>query len=407
MTDTVDNAAAAFQQAIDPAQSANDRPAPRQPATRARDDEGRFASQVKERPEPLFSVRMLEGDPETGDTSDGGDNVRLRQRERDIADGRFDERQDRESRVRARQAPTEGEGESRERPVAESGEERGDAAADDGQPGADDEPEDADAEVAGDEADEDAQYEITVDGETHQVSLGEMRDGYIRTATFHSRLNKVNEHKQAVDLENQRVGQLRDLYINGLSALDYDISQMAPAEPDWDKLFEADPQAAHRKQKEFQTYYAKLNQIRGYRAWAQNNAREEHDRASAKYAVEQFTQFVDDHKKLIKDEPSLRRVIEGMRKTALTEGFQEHEVAGVYDKRMLNVLLKAWLYDQGMAVRPQAQAALPGPTRSLAPGSARPLNGSAGRRNVDEASRQLARTGKMEDATSYFQRLLR
>ena len=46
----------------------------------------------------------------------------------------------------------------------------------------------------------------------------------------------------------------------------------------------------------------------------------------------------------------LRRIIGGMRKTALAEGFLEHEVAGVYDKRMLNVLFKAWMYDQGMAV---------------------------------------------------------
>jgi hypothetical protein len=94
-----------------------------------------------------------------------------------------------------------------------------------------------------------------------------------------------------------------------------------------------------------------------------------------------------------------------MRKTALAEGFSEPEVAGVYDKRMLNVLLKAWLYDQGMAVRPQA--VLPGHGKALAPGSARPMIGSAGRRNVDEASKQLARTGKLEDATVYFQRLLR
>jgi hypothetical protein len=97
-----------------------------------------------------------------------------------------------------------------------------------------------------------------------------------------------------------------------------------------------------------------------------------------------------------------------MRKTALAEGFSEMEVAGVYDKRMLNVLFKAWLYDQGMAVKPVAQAALPGPNgRSLAPGSARPLSGSAGSRKVDEAQRQLARTGKMEDAETYFHRLLR
>ena len=154
------------------------------------------------------------------------------------------------------------------------------------------------------------------------------------------------------------------------------------------------PRDASRE--DFQAFHNKLAQIRSNRNWAIQNAREEQDRASAKYAVEQFTQFVDDHKKLIKDEPSLQRVVGGMRKTALNEGFLEHEVAGVYDKRMLNVLFKAWMYDQGMAVRPQA--ALPSPGKSLVPGSARPLNGSAGRRNIDEASKQLARTGKLEDA---------
>ena len=62
-----------------------------------------------------------------------------------------------------------------------------------------------------------------------------------------------------------------------------------------------------------------------------------------------------------------------MRQTALSEGFNEQEVAGVYDKRMLNILLKAHLYDQGMAVRPQA--VIPGKGKALVPGSARPLIG--------------------------------
>ena len=414
MSEELDNAAAAFERAIDPAPSPSEStPGQRQPATRARDVEsGRFA-QVAEKPEPFLEIRMLEGDPETGDTSDAGDDPRLRQRERDIADGRFDERQNVRAERQSRQAPTEADRESRERSLAESDEERGRTAADDGHARADDVEGDQEADAAGDEAgegpeddvDENAQFEITVDGTPQTVSLGELRDGYIRTATFHSRLNKVNEHKQVVEQENARVSQLRDLYINGLGFLDQDLQAMAPPEPNWDEEYARDPLSTRRRQKEFELYYQKLNHIRANRAWAIQNAREEHDRASAQYAVQQFTQFVDEHRKLIRDEPSLQRVIGGMRKTALAEGFNEVEVAGVYDKRMLNVLLKAWLYDQGMAVRPQA--VIPGQGRALAPGSARPQLGSAGRRNVDEASKQLARTGKLEDAAAYFQRLLR
>ena len=413
MSEAIDEAASAFARAIDPSPTANETtPGARQPASR-RDEAGRF-TQVAEKPEPFLQIRMLEGDPETGDTSDAGDDPRLRQRERDIADGRFDERQDVQAQRQSRQAPTETERESRERRLAESGEERGRTAPDDGHPGADDEQGDEETRAAGDEAGEgeqgddeleNSQFEITVDGTPQTVSLGELRDGYIRTATFHSRLNKVNERKQEVDQENARVIQMRDIYINGLAALDQDLQALAPTEPNWDEEYSKDPLGARRRQKEFEAFHQKLAQIRGHRAWAIQNAREEHDRASAKYAIEQFTQFVGEHQKLIKDEPTLQRVIGGMRKTALAEGFNEVEVAGVYDKRMLNILLKAWLYDQGMAVRPQA--VLPGQGRSLVPGSARPINGSAGRRNIDEAQRQLARTGKLEDATVYFQRLLR
>ena len=411
MPEGIDQAASAFERAIDPAPTPGEStPGQRQPATRARDsDSGRFA-QVAEKPEPFLEMRIVKGDPDTGDTSDAGDDPRLRAREREVADGRFDERAHRETARQPREAPAETERESRERRLAESDPERGDAAADDGHARADDVEGDQEADAAGDEAGEDelenSQFEITVDGAPTVVSLGELRDGYIRTATFHSRLNKVNEHKLAVDQENRRVSEMRDLYINGLTYLDQDLQQLSPAEPDWDAEYARDPLSARRKQKEFQAYNAKLNQIRANRAWAIQNGREEHDRQSARYAIEQFTQFVDDHKKVIKDEPSLQRVIGGMRKTALAEGFNEVEVAGVYDKRMLNILYKAWLYDQGMAVRPQA--VLPGQGKSLVPGSARPaLGGSAGRRNIDEAQRQLARTGKMEDAERFFQRLLR
>jgi hypothetical protein len=404
MPEGTDSAAAAFQRAIDPSPAPGESVPGRQQAPR--DTGGRFAP-VAERPEPMFEMRIVEGDPETGDTRDGGDDPRLLNRERGIADGWIDERQDREAQSRSRQAPAETQRESGERRVQpDAGEELHSAPADDGHAGAEDEQEEPDAEAADDEEGaEEPQYEITVDGETHQVSLNEMRDGYIRTATFHSRLNKVNESRSVVEQENARVSQMRNLYVQGLQYLDEDIRGLMPAEPNWDEEFARDPQAAHRKQKEFQQYHAKLNQIRQNRAWAIQNGREESDRRSAQYAAEQFTHFVQDHNKVIKDEPSLRRIIGGMRQTALAEGFNEQEVAGVYDKRMLNILFKAWMYDQGMAVRPQA--VIPGKGKALVPGSARPINGSAGRRNIDEAQRQLARTGRMEDATAFFDRLLR
>ena len=56
---------------------------------------------------------------ETGDTSDGGDNARLRAQEREAADGRLGEPQDLAAVVVPAKAPPKVKGRVRERPVAD------------------------------------------------------------------------------------------------------------------------------------------------------------------------------------------------------------------------------------------------------------------------------------------------
>jgi len=188
MPDGLEETQSVFEKAIDPS--------PRhEPPTQPRNSSGQFIA-TAEKPEPFLEIRTIEGDPDTGDTDDGGDDPRLVSREREIADGRFDSRQ--------------------EQPQRRRGEQGGDAAtvaADGEHEGADAEQGDDEAQAAGDEEGseegtedlEKAQFEITVDGAPTTVTLGELRDGYIRTATFHSRLNKVQEQRNAVEQENQRV----------------------------------------------------------------------------------------------------------------------------------------------------------------------------------------------------------
>jgi len=141
----LDQASAAFQSAINPA------------AAQPRDTGGRFQS-TNAKPEPMFEPRPLEGDEKTGDTRDAGDDPRLQERERRIADGRAE--QGDEDGPRARNAA---------RDVQHGGE-------GDEQAGADDKPEqhDQDGEGADEGADakgapgEDAQGEkwaLTLNGQ--------------------------------------------------------------------------------------------------------------------------------------------------------------------------------------------------------------------------------------------------
>ena len=119
-------------------------------------------------PEAMFGMRPVEGDPETGDTSDGGDNPTLRSRER-TARGQTEQGN--------RRAPAETEGEGDE--FGESGGSRGrHATADDGRGELseveDDAPSELDAEAADgqevDEADEGEKFPVVVDGEEREAS---------------------------------------------------------------------------------------------------------------------------------------------------------------------------------------------------------------------------------------------
>jgi hypothetical protein len=379
----LDQASTAFQQAINPQ------------ASQPRDTSGRFAA-VNSRPEPMFEPRPVEGDEKTGDTRDAGDDLRLAERERRAADGRPDERD--ENAALERNAA----GDRRQR-VQE-----------DEQAGGDDEPgeqdQDADGQDEGGDAEgtseQDAEsgpkYEVTVDGEPVEVSLPEALKGYIREATFHKRMNEVAQARQVIEQEASGVGQARDVYAQKLRYLDTLIAQMTPEEPNWDQEFQADPRAAHAKQKTYAEIYQKRHWIDSELQRAAHETQAEYDKRSKDFAISQFTDFVREAK--IPDEKALAETLTLMRAYGRKEGFSEAELAQTYDKRMLRVLRKAALYDQGQSDKPKP--VIPGKGKTLTPGVATPV-GNATRRHIDEAQSKLAKTGRLDDAAQVMARLIR
>ncbi len=426
MPDGLDDAARAFQTEIAPG------------STRPRDESGRF--QQAEKPEPLFAERRVEGDPLTGDTRDAGEDARLARRERRVADGWIDERADGEAQSRSRQAASQTQREGGERSLQrENGAQRHDAAADDGHArteteqggGPEDESDQQDqdaersqgADAEGERGDADGEserdaetrfkvttldgqpverFEVTVDGRPEQVTLDEALAGYIKEATFKQRLNKVHEARQAVEAQANEVSQWRGLYAQRLQALDRELAELTPAEPDWDKEFAANPNGARAQQKAFQAIYAKRQQIAQEQQRVAEETRVANDKQIQSYAVQQFGEFVQEAN--YRDEKALQSELSVIRSYLRKEGFNEAEAATVYDKRMLHVARKAALYDQMMSSKPKPVR--PGQGRALIPGAAKPI-GNAARRHIDDAQQRLAKTGRLEDAASVMARLIR
>jgi hypothetical protein len=402
MPEGIDQAADAFRNEIAPASS------------RPRDESGRFAAAT--RPESMFQPRPVEGDPLTGDTRDGGEDARLAAAERRIADGRAEEgdEQSLQNAARPRSARRDDRHANDNTRTANDNAERigsqelenQDPDRPDGEP----KPEgdgDAEGDAGGDAEGEGGEgtgprYEVTVDGQTMEVSLPEALRGYIREQTFHKRMSQVNEARQAVEQEAQHVGQARDYYMQKLAYLDRLLAELTPPQPNWDQEFAANPHAAHEKQKAYGAIFQKQQMIAQEMQRTQAEAQQEYDRTTQKYAVDQFSRFVAEAN--IRDEKALNAEMSSMRGYAKMRGFGEGEIATVYDKRMLLVLRDAAKYNQMMATKPKP--VIPGKGKTLAPGVATPV-GNATRRSLDEAQQKLAKTGRVDDAALVFQRLIR
>ena len=347
-----------------------------------RDSRGQFIQTTK--PEPIFGERPIEGDPITGDTRDGGEDNRLRARERQIADGDEDGTRGRTAKD-AQDLRRAAEDETDDEP-------------------AEDEQLEQDGELQPVDEEGAEKYEVTIEGKPHEVTLAEALRGYVRTQTFHQRMAQLNQAQNEVIASANALQARWAEWQRDRAAYEEDLGHLIPAEPDWDREFAANPASAHATQKIFQALYTKLAQSRQVRAQREAAETAETDRRIQKYAVDGFSKFVMDHIKFMPDEPTLKKNVQSMRRTAMAAGFSEYEVATVYDPRMLDILWKASRFDRMTATKPKA--VVPGKGRTLTPGAATPLQRNAGRKGLDDAQRALAQSGRIDDAAEVFRRML-
>ena len=354
------------------------------PGSQPRDTDGKFVS-VRDRPEPMFNEREVEGDPFTGDTSDGGDNQGLRAREREIADGRVDERQGRSTSDAQDLRRTESD--------------------DEGIP-FDPEEQTGEATVVGSvpaEGEDDEKYEVVVNGAKQEVTLRDALTSYATQQQLAERNASLDQMQQVLNDDYLRQQNNWNLLIKARQDYEEDLANLVPTEPDWDAEFARDPAGAHVTQKIFQTIYGKLNHSREYRARMEAMKAEEQNRHTHRYAVNGFSKFVMDNK--IPDEPTLKKEISSMRRTAADAGFSEYEIGTTYDPRMLTVLRWASKYRRMMTAQMRLRAVVPGKGKTLAPGAAAPI-GAPRRGGLDDAQRRLASSGKLSDAVDVFRKLL-
>jgi hypothetical protein len=344
-------------------------------APRSRDAGGRYINETANRPEPMFAPRPVEGDPETGDTSDGGEDPRLRSREAELEP----------SQPKARQPAQQNDDD------------------DDALPEVGDEEAASQVEEQEEEDEGAEKYPVTIDGEEREVTLKEALAGYVRTQTYHKHMATLQTIQGNMEMDAGRLQQGWQTWHKAVKDYEEDLQNLIPKEPDWDRAFAANPAQARSDQLVYQALYGKLATSR-----ANREAREAKDAEDAQirlknYAEWGWAKFLSMHPKIFRKQEDVDKNVKSMRRTGFEAGFNEHEISQVFDPRMNTVLLWASKYKRIVAAQIKP---LPSRGRALPPGAATPGIRNAPRKGLDEALKRQQQSGSLDDTANVFSRIL-
>ena len=223
--------------------------------------------------------------------------------------------------------------------------------ADDGEDVYDDD--DDDEEV--DEEPAETLYTVKVDGKEVEVNLEEALKGYQRQEAFTKRSMELAEQRKAFAAEAAETKQLRDAYAQQLELLQTQLQQTnLTEEPDWaalknegystDDIFFAKTEW-DKQQKQVQQVAAERQKIAQQQAQEQEQNLKQHLQNQRVEMLERIPEWKNDETR----EFERKEVIKYAQKRV---GFSEEEISSASDARAIELLYKAWKWDNLMEKKP-------------------------------------------------------
>jgi len=313
------------------------------------------------------------------------------------------------SAISAMLAPEKGQAELDEtQPAEESEEETEAAASEEDDSGVEDAPDEESSEEQSEEEEEPEEQEqpqtftVKVDGKEVSVTLDELQKGYSRTQDYTRKTQQIAEVRKQVEQETHAVRAEREQYAQLLGALQAQLQSSEP-QVDLERLYHEDPIEWVRQKEVMRERQEKLGAIQSEQQRLSQVAQYEQQRAmEAQLASQQeaLLAALPDWKDPKKAKAEKALVIE----SAKAAGFSDEDLKSVYDHRLVLLLRKAALFDQMVSKRQGIK-----PVVNNGPRTAKP--GAAGRVSTTtesvRAKQRLAKTGRIDDAASAIELLLK
>jgi hypothetical protein len=256
-----------------------------------------------------------------------------------------------------------------------------------------------------DEEEPESRFKVKADGEEIEVTLDELLKGYSRTADYTRKTQQVAQERKALEQHATEMRTARDSYAQQLQLLESALTELAPAEPDWDTLRRENPTEYAVQLAEHQQRRHDMDRVRSeqQRLYAQQ---------AAEYEAGLERRFAQEERLLLAavpewtDEKAASAEKRAILDYARGAGYTDEELSQVYDHRVILLFRKAMQHDklmtQGVQKIREKAAAAPKKAPPLRPGSAPPPKPKnlKGAEAAKRAMGRLGRTGSVNDAAA-------
>jgi hypothetical protein len=244
-------------------------------------------------------------------------------------------------------------------------------------------------------------YTVKVDGEEMQVTSEELVKSYQLERAAQKRMQEAAELRKNSEAEMQALATQREKYGQALERIEAQLNsvQEQPKEY-WDKLYQEDPLEWAKQRDAYRDRKESLAKVQAERERVNQEQQAQQMQQHQQYLVEQQERLLERIPEW-RDEDTAMREKQAIITHAQRMGFSEQELATASDSRAIEVLRKAYLYDELMANKPAAQKKVkkaPKVVKSGTPKSKKQVNANRSK----QALERLTKTGSKDAAVDFL-----
>lgn len=246
-------------------------------------------------------------------------------------------------------------------------------------------------------------YTVKIDGKEVPVTLDELRNGYQRQQDYTQKTMAAAEARKAAEAELTTARTERQQYAQQLQNISQQLQSalQEQSQINWTQLLEADPVEYLKQQHLYQQRQAALQNAQAEQMRVQQQSQAEQQKYFQKFLETQQQELLAKLPEW-KDEGKAKAEKAALASELKARGFTDAEINNLNDHRLVLEFRDAMRYRELMSRAKEATKKV----ANLPPKVERPGNAPAKLDGRSSAMQKLSKSGRVEDAASYFAGIL-